>query len=140
MEVIGFDAEAAQQQALTAVLGLLLALTFVAPVGGMVLHRVIRRFVPTDEFVVLLGTAFIIFIMSFALMLGVLLRVPLFAGLSTPLMLLISLFAAAMVTSITAMIVRALLRRDARRLKPDVHRFGVWEEDARQRPRNLRRK
>ena len=140
MEVIGFDAEVAQQQVQIAVLGLILIFSFIAPVGGMVIHRLIRHFVPGDEVIVLLGTAFIIFIMTFALLLGILLRLSLFAGLPTPLMLLISLFGAAMVTGVTAVAVRAMLRRGARRLDPKTHSFGVWEEDARQRPKNLRRR
>ena len=130
MDAMGFDSELAQQQALIAVLGVFVIFSVLAPLGGMFMYRVIRRYLPADELVVLMGTAFIIFLMSFALLRGILLRVSLFAGLPTSWMLLISLFGAALVTSVTAVAVRAMLRRGA---SPDAHSFGVWEEDARQR-------
>lgn len=140
MEAIGFDSEAAKQQALLAVLGVFIIFSILAPLGGMVMHRYIRRYLPADDWIVLAGTAFIIFLMSFALILGILLRFPLFAGLTTPWMLLISLFGAVLVTVVTAVAVRALMKRGASRIDPDAHTFGVWGEDARQRPKNLRRK
>ena len=140
MEVIGFDAEAAQEQALAAVLGILLVFTFISPIGGMLMHRVIRRFVPADEVWVLAGTALIIFILCFALLFGILLRVPAFANLNVLLMLFISLFGAGFVTTITAGVLRYIFQRDAKRMDPEAHTFGVWQEDARRRPKNLRRK
>jgi hypothetical protein len=55
-------------------------------------------------------------------------------------MLLVSLFGAALVTTVSAVVVRTIIQRGASRLDPGAHSFGVWEEDARQRRKNLRRK
>jgi hypothetical protein len=93
---------------------------------------------PEQDTFALLATAFVVFMLTCAIMAGILLRfVPQIVPLAA---LALSAGMALLVTAVTALFVRRTIRRGASRIDPQAHQFGVWGEDSRQRPKNLRRR
>jgi Co/Zn/Cd efflux system component len=107
---------------------------------GNVLQRVVRRYMPESDSLALIATALVIFLLSFAIVMGVLLRFGPAAEIGLQATLLISGLLAFIVTGLSAVLVRRSLQRANRKLDPEAHSFSVWDEDARKRGKNLRRR
>jgi len=144
MEFLGIDELAMWQQVVIALLGISVTLYVIAPIGGRILFDIVGRFTPDHMPLVQIGIGFIIFVLSFAITLGVMLRWGPALKLGLPVSLAISLINATLATGITAAAVHVTLDRPNAKIEPEVKEapvtFGVWDEDARKRRKNLRRR
>lgn len=138
MEAIGVNEAELRDQVILALCGVLIAFFIISPIGGYYLHRAARRLLPEQDLFALLAMAFVMFMVSFAVFLGVLLRLA--SGLDTLLLVELSLLGALIVTGVTALSVKMYLRRSAAHLSTEDQGFSVWGEDRRKRPKNYRKR
>lgn len=139
-EVLGIEEAVLRQRLLIAVGGFFVLFFIISPLGGSVLHRVIRRYTPDQDRLALIATGVIIWLLSFALAVGVLLRFGPAAQIGLPAVLGISMASAGLITGSTLLFIKRTLDRGRSRLNPENQTFGVWGEDARQKRKNLRRR
>ncbi|MBZ0303328.1 MAG: hypothetical protein K8J31_26535 [Anaerolineae bacterium] len=138
MDALGVDEAGMQERVLIALVGFFAVFFILSPIAGRYVHKASRRLLPDQDVFALAATAFIVFALSFAVVLGVLLRlIPALALLPA---LGLSAASALLVTLLTALIIKYTLDRGAARIKSDELTFEVWGEDARQRRKNLRRR
>jgi hypothetical protein len=140
MEEIGLSPEELQQRLIVALLGFAIVFTILSPLMGGLLHRVVRRYMPEGDHLALLATALVIFLLSFAIVMGVLLRFGPAAQIGLGATLLISSLVALIITVISALLVGRGLERARQKIDPAAQVFSVWDEDARERRKNLRRR
>jgi hypothetical protein len=140
MEAIGLNPEEIQQRLLVALIGFVIVFTVLSPLMGSVVHRFVRRYFPEADSLALMATAFVIFLLSFAIVMGVLLRFGPAAEIGLGATLLISSLCALLLTGLTLLLLRRSLRRGQSKIDPEAQAFSVWDEDARKRRKNLRRR
>jgi MFS family permease len=138
MDALGIDEAVMQQRVLIALGGFFVVFFILSPIAGRYVHRGSRRLLPEQDTFALLATAFVIFALSFAVALGLLLRVA--PGIEPLPALGISSVSALLVTALTALWVRRTVEHGAARIDQDENSFGVWGEDARKRRKNLRKR
>ena len=139
MEILGINEWEMWQQVMIALLIISTLLYTLAPLGGRILFALLGKVTPDQLPVVQIGIGIIIYLLSFAITLGALLRWGPAMKMGLPLSLGVSLFKAAVVTMLTAFVIRATLR-PSERIESEKLGFGVWDEDARTRRKNLRRR
>lgn len=136
MEVLGLDPALVQQQAIVAISITLILFFLASPLVGWLVYRGSRRLLPEQDTFALLAAAVVIFALTFAITLGLCLR---FLPTMLPLAgFVISLIIALVVTLVAAIIIHQVVKRGAARIDPQQSTFGVWGEDDRKRPKNLR--
>lgn len=111
----------------------------VSPIAGFYLFKLTRNKLPSSSILALAALAFCGFLVVFAVTLLALLQ---FAGLDPQLALPVSAISAVIVTGVCALAAQRLLTRSKARAsaQADEYAFRVWDEDARAKPKNLRRK
>jgi hypothetical protein len=140
MEVLGIEEAVLRQRVLIALGGFFVLFFIISPLGGSVLHRVIRRYTPDQDRLALIATGLIVWLLSFALAVGFMLRFGPAAQIGLPGVLGISGVSAGLLTGSTLLFIKRTLDRGRARLDPDDQMFGVWGEDARQKRKNMRRR
>ena len=129
-----------RQRVLVALVGFVIVFTILSPLMGNLVHRLMRRYFPTDSALAVMATALIIFLLSFAIVVGVLLRFGPAGEIGLGTTLLIGLISALLVTAVTAWLVGRGLKRASQKITSEDYAFKVWDEDARERRKNLRRR
>ena len=144
MEVLGIDEAALQQQVITALIGYFVVFFIIAPIAGRFLHQWIARHLPEHSALALAGIALIVFLLSFAIVLGILLR---WGSIRLEISLLLSLMSGLLAVIFMALAVRFTIQRTVPRTPIDSETkdtysgaWGVWGEDAKTRSKNLRRR
>jgi hypothetical protein len=143
MEVLGIDEAELQQQVITALIGCGVIFFVIAPIMGRFLHLWVAHHLPEHSVLVLVGLAMIVFLMSFAIVLGILLRWGSALQLGLEISLLISLISGLLAVGVMALAVRITIQRTTPTTSRETSEvrsgaWGVWGEDARTRNKNLR--
>lgn len=137
-EALGLDLNAMLAQAGLALVGTVIIFFIISPIGGYFLFRLLGRVTPMPDTFALLGAAACGFLITFAALMVVLMRAVPPDESNLGAMLLLSIIGALVVTTATAFGIRWMTKRRAAHLED--HTFRVWDEDARARPKNLRRR
>ena len=140
MDAIGFDSASAGEQVLWAVLATLIIFFVISPIGGYFLHKFIKSKTPDTDTFALMAGAFIIFIVTGGLTLAVLLQFIEQTEAAFLIALVISVIIGIITTAISAILVVRLIERGKKKLNPEELAFSVWEEDKRNKPKNLRQR
>lgn len=140
MEALGFDSYAAGQQALIAIFGTLIIFFVLSPIGGYFLHKFIKSKTPDTDTFALIAGAFIIFIVTGGLTLAVMLQFIEQTEAAFIIALIISTLVGVLTTIISSLLVVRLIERGKKKINPEELAFSVWEEDKRNKPKNLRQR
>lgn len=149
MDVLGIDEAALRQQVLIAVIGSFAIFFVIAPIGGRFLHQWVARHVPEQATVALAGIVGIVFLLSFAITLGLLLRWGPALQIGLEASILLSVFSGVMAVGAMALAIRFTIRRttppttrtsEGETQNAPSGAWGVWGEDARTRGKNMHRR
>jgi len=138
MEAIGLDTASAGQQVLYAVIATLIIFFVISPIGGYFLHKFIKSKTPDTDTFALIAGAFIIFIVTGGLTLALLLQFIEQTEAAFVVALVISVVVGMTMTAISAILVVWLIQRGKKQIDAEELSFTVWEEDKRDKPKNLR--
>ncbi len=138
MDAIGLDAGEVSQQVLYAIIGTLVIFFVLSPIGGYFLHKFIKSKTPdTDTFAIIAG-AFIMFIVTSGLTLALILQLTEQTEATFIAALLMSVLVGMVTTGISAFLVVRMIERGKKKINLEEQSFSVWEEDKRNKPKNLR--
>ncbi len=149
MEVLGIDEAALQERVIFALIGCFILFFVIAPIAGRFLHQWVSRHLPEQSTLVLVGISTIVFLLSFAIVLGILLRWGSALQMGWEISILLSLISGLLAVSIIALAVRVTIQRTTPQTTPsgegetrDTYSgaWGVWDEDARRRGKNLHKR
>lgn len=138
MDVIGLDAGEVSQQVVLALLGTVIIFFVLSPIGGYFLHKFIKSKTPDTDTFVLIAGAFILFIVTSGLTLALILQLTEQTESTFIVALLISVLVGIVTTGISAFLVVRFIERGKEKIDPEEQAFSVWEEDKRNKPKNLR--
>jgi ABC-type Co2+ transport system permease subunit len=139
MDALGIDPAAAGQSAAFALLATSFIFFVLSPIGGYFLHKFIKSKTPNSDTFALVAAAFCMFLITFALTLGVILYFTEQNESTFTSALLISAVVGLIATAITAVVIVRFVERGKQKISRDEQDFSVWDEDKRKKPKNMRK-
>ena len=140
MEAIGFDPAEAGKAAALALIMTSIIFFVLSPIGGYFLHKFIKSKTPESDTFALVAAAFCMFLITFALTLGVFLYFTDQNESTLAPALLISALVGLIATAITAVAITRFVERGKQKINRDEQDFSVWDEDNRNKAKNLRKR
>jgi MFS family permease len=140
MEALGLDSRAAFFQIALAVMAVLVIFFILSPIGGYFLHKFLRKKIPHQDTFALMAGAFVVFIVTSGLTLASILNLTEQTEATFFGALAVSVLVGVAATALSVLFVVRLIERGKQKINLEEQIFSVWEEDKRDKPKNLRKR